>query len=713
MLTFSVVLLEAAVASLPPTPTTCMSGWLLKKKRKRIQGWAKRWFVLSSSGVLSYSVEPNSIIRGSLQIMVSAISSHPKQRLIHIDSGTTLYHLKTFTVEEHTKWLDSLKAYHLNASEEEESPKALDNQGATVMDSLKAGQDIKTMIESGIQGASHLDEQSDAMAKMIYDMEKQIARAPDPKPWVEELKKMADELAKQQKQVSATIYDQQRLWKSVQETYKISPNRANRRSHLFLKSPSIGLLQEEKTAKEGYEGVVGYVMHERGTRSQTSLFSDQFFDAEDTFSSEEEYCLVADTNGATAADDSSDGEEANVERRRNLPSPTVGDTGSALSIFRKNIGKDLSTVTMPISMNEPISLLQKACEDMEYSELLDKASLCTDTMDRLMYVVVFAVSGYASSQHRIGRKPFNPMMTETYECIRPEKGFRFISEKVSHNPLVIAAHAESKNYSMWQSTKIRSKFWGKSMEFITEGTFHVTLHGSNDHFTYSKPSSWMRNMIAGGKYLEHAGEMKVVNHATEEYAIVTFKEGTGGGLFGAPTQRNDVIITLFDKNNTKCRRVVGKWSEQLAEELDMNKQTLSVLWTANAPKAEEYEKYYGFTLFSVQLNEVTSIEKGHLPKTDTRLRPDQQLYEKGRVDEADLEKQRIEQKQRDRRKEMEMQNIPWEPRWFKLLPDDYIHTHLVDPSMEQNEASTSWQFSGEYWKLRELGQWPNDLIDIW
>lgn len=30
------------------------------------------------------------------------------------------------------------------------------------------------------------------------------------------------------------------------------------------------------------------------------------------------------------------------------------------------------------------------------------------------------------------------MMTETYECIRPDKGFRFISEKVSHNPLIVA-----------------------------------------------------------------------------------------------------------------------------------------------------------------------------------------------------------------------------------------------------------------------------------
>jgi hypothetical protein len=38
-----------------------------------------------------------------------------------------------------------------------------------------------------------------------------------------------------------------------------------------------------------------------------------------------------------------------------------------------------------------------------------------------------------------------------------------MSEKVCHNPLTIAAHAESKNYKYWQCTKVKSKFWGKSM----------------------------------------------------------------------------------------------------------------------------------------------------------------------------------------------------------------------------------------------------------
>ncbi|KAI9310588.1 Oxysterol-binding protein [Dichotomocladium elegans] len=403
-------------------------------------------------------------------------------------------------------------------------------------------------------------------------------------------------------------------------------------------------------------------------------------------------------------------------RRQILPSPVVSAEISALSIIRKNVGKDLSTISMPISLNEPLSMLQRACEELEYSEILDKASTLSDSLDRLLHVAVFAVSGYASSQHRTGRKPFNPMMNETYELIRPDKGFRFIAEKVSHNPLIIAAHAESRNYKYWQCVKMRTKFWGKSMELINEGTFHVTLTGHNDHYTFSKPSSWLRNMIAGNKYIEHVGEMKVVNHSTAEYVVVTFKESTGGSLFTAPKPSNEVVMTAYDKHGAKRRRVVGKWTGVLAEEVDMNPSQLSILWTATPPHIQDPAKYYGFSRFAMELNEITEIEKDSLPKTDARLRPDLRLYEQGYVNDAEQEKIRIEQKQRDRRKELESLGVEWKPRWFRLERDEFAAEPGVIPSssVEGDRGSpASWQFTGEYWHVRETGQWPSDQFDIW
>jgi oxysterol-binding protein-related protein 3/6/7 len=77
------------------------------------------------------------------------------------------------------------------------------------------------------------------------------------------------------------------------------------------------------------------------------------------------------------------------------------------------------------------------CEELEYSELLDLAAASTDPLERMSLVAAFAVSAYGSSRHRAASKPFNPLLGETYECIREDRGFRFLAEQVcTRNVLV-------------------------------------------------------------------------------------------------------------------------------------------------------------------------------------------------------------------------------------------------------------------------------------
>ncbi|CAO3589003.1 unnamed protein product [Absidia cylindrospora] len=392
-----------------------------------------------------------------------------------------------------------------------------------------------------------------------------------------------------------------------------------------------------------------------------------------------------------------------IQRRTLLPHPVAGKNVNLLSLLRKNIGKDLSTITMPISLNEPLNLLQRLCEELECSDLLDKANLLEDPLDRLMHVAIFSISGFASSQYRIGRKFWNPLLFETYECLRPDKGFKFVSEKVSHRPNIMACHAESNNFTFWQSTEGSTKFWGKSMEFISEGTVHVKLPKHDDHFTYTKPSSHMRNMLFGTRYLEHVGQTKVTNHTTGDYAVVTFKEARrnggdsyyfGGG--GAQWERNEVEVLFYTSGNPNVvRKVVGKWSQSLSQ--DLGDQQYKLLWQVQPPTVDNPADYYGFTQFCMELNETTSLEQGHLPPTDTRLRPDQSLFEKGDVDQAEKEKERVEVLQRERRSQQEASGSTPTPSWFRPNPQD----------------PTQWEYKGGYWEARTSGQWPNGTPILW
>ena len=112
------------------------------------------------------------------------------------------------------------------------------------------------------------------------------------------------------------------------------------------------------------------------------------------------------------------------------------------------IGKDMTKMTLPVSFNEPTSLLQRVAEDLEYTDLLDIAADRSDSMERLVYVASYAASEYASTIGRVA-KPFNPLLGETFEYVRPDKGYRFFVEQVSHHPPIGAAWAESPKWDYW------------------------------------------------------------------------------------------------------------------------------------------------------------------------------------------------------------------------------------------------------------------------
>lgn len=74
-------------------------------------------------------------------------------------------------------------------------------------------------------------------------------------------------------------------------------------------------------------------------------------------------------------------------------------------------------------------------------DFLQAAEFPPGSYERLIHVACFAVSGYASTAGRTS-KPFNPLLGETYEFVCPEKGLRFISEKVRGSSADSSTHTD-------------------------------------------------------------------------------------------------------------------------------------------------------------------------------------------------------------------------------------------------------------------------------
>ncbi|KAI4887867.1 hypothetical protein NFI96_015086 [Prochilodus magdalenae] len=452
------------------------------------------------------------------------------------------------------------------------------------------------------------------------------------------------------------------------------------------------------------------LVHQMSNESRTSITESlsEFFDAQEVLlsasSSEnepsEDDSYISDISDNVSMDNFSNEaqserlnsdcvENGAPQRRSFLPSPSPNTSNISLwNILRNNIGKDLSKVAMPVQLNEPLNTLQRLGEELEYSELLDRAAHTQDPFERMVYIATFAVSGYASSYYRAGGKPFNPVLGETYECDRPDKGFRFIAEQVSHHPPISACHAESKNFIFWQDVRWKNKFWGKSMEIVPVGTTHVVLPGLGDHYEWNKVTSCIHNILSGQRWIEHYGEISIKNSSSDMCQCkVTFIKAKYWN-----SSVNEVEGAVTDHKGKVIHKLFGKWHEGI---YCGNPPSATCIWRTN-PMPPDFEQYYGFTKFALELNELDPQTKPLLPPTDTRFRLDQRLLEEGNVEAAEAQKQRIEQLQRDRRRVLEENNMAHQPRFFHKSKDD------------------TWVSNNTYWDLRKDPGFSNlDCPVLW
>uniref|UniRef100_A0A672PCS1 Oxysterol-binding protein n=1 Tax=Sinocyclocheilus grahami TaxID=75366 RepID=A0A672PCS1_SINGR len=382
-------------------------------------------------------------------------------------------------------------------------------------------------------------------------------------------------------------------------------------------------------------------------------------------------------------------------RRTVLPAHSTDNSHiGILTILYNNIGKDLSRVSMPVALNEPLSLLQRVSEELEYSELLDIANHTDDPFERMVYVAAFSISGYAWASWRNRYKPFNPVLGETYENVQEDHGFRYIAEQVSHHPPLSACHAESDNFSFWQDQRWKYKFWGKSVEIVSTGMVNVTLPNYGDHYEWNKAVTCIHNVFSQQRSLEHYGDIVIRNLNNNECTCkITFVKSR---YWDDENSKNEVQGTVLDRVGRVLHRFGGSWHEGIFCDTLPNPQCI---WKPN-PQPDDYFDYYGFSQYARELNELTPDIKDKLPLTDTRFRPDQRLLEDGKVEEADKRKDEIEEKQRERRKAMTKRGEEHVPRFFVKTID--------------HAGREVWVTNGIYWKIRENpGFASTENLDLW
>ncbi len=368
--------------------------------------------------------------------------------------------------------------------------------------------------------------------------------------------------------------------------------------------------------------------------------------------------------------------------------PKIGLWG----ILKSMVGKDLTKMTLPVSFNEPTSLLQRVTEDMEYTELLDKAVEINDSGLRMAYVSAFAASEYASTINRIA-KPFNPLLGETFEYCRPDKNYRFMIEQVSHHPPIGAAYAESPYWDYYGESAVKSQFLGRSFDIRPLGTWFLKLrikNGDEELYSWKKVQTAVVGIITGSPTIDNYGDMEIINHSNGDKCLMKYKARGWRGSNAFELKGN-----VQDSNEINQYTVGGRWNDKIyvkkvnndnhIGDLEINSKEL--IWQVNSrPKLP-----FNLTSFALSLNDNNENILKVIPPTDTRLRPDQRAMEEGEYDLAANEKHRVEEKQRAAKKKREENGNEYKTKFF---------TKEIHPITKDEY----WRYNGNYWKLRKEGK---------
>lgn len=242
------------------------------------------------------------------------------------------------------------------------------------------------------------------------------------------------------------------------------------------------------------------------------------------------------------------------------------DQVSIWSILKNCIGKELSKITMPVVFNEPLTMLQRACEGIQYSRYLKLADESDDPVERMELICAFIVAGLSANCHRI-IKPFNPLLYETYEIhheLEDGSMIKAMAQQVSHHPPITTAYSESDNFVYNGSVNPKIKFWGRSIEVQPDGQCRIYLKRHNENYIFKSVSCSIHNIIVGKLWFEHSGPLDIRCVESKLQANLVFKSA---GWFSNDLHRFDgFIVSSDDSKNSekkKLRFVYGKWSDYI------------------------------------------------------------------------------------------------------------------------------------------------------
>jgi len=338
-----------------------------------------------------------------------------------------------------------------------------------------------------------------------------------------------------------------------------------------------------------------------------------------------QYTRVPDANPAGGWKVS---DEQAIKEQRGVVWDLIKQLGQSLTQGEMSLTK----VATPVHIAEPRSYLERICDGWCYAPIyLKQAAMSDDPVERLKNVITFAVAGFSNTC--TAKKPFNPIIGETYEATL-EDGSEVFCEQISHHPPVTAweVFGPGNCYHFYGEGEWCASFRGNSIKGEQLGTHHIAFPDGTV-IDYELPAVWARGIMWGDRIVEYDGTMVFKDRKNKLIAEVKFNPDSGGWFSAwrkkAPSDYIDGAVYKFNKSEDDRKeicKVAGTW-----------------LGCVEFGDKHSAQKYWDW---EQNLQKFLPIPVEHPLPSDVRFRKDIEYLKAGNIEQAGAWKSKLEEIQR-------------------------------------------------------------------
>ncbi|KAI0789174.1 Oxysterol-binding protein [Abortiporus biennis] len=358
--------------------------------------------------------------------------------------------------------------------------------------------------------------------------------------------------------------------------------------------------------------------------------------------------------------------------------PTEGSVGEAVpasqksswASFLKSIASfsgDLSSLTAPPFILSPISLTEFPAYWCERPELFSAIADAKTDEERSIAVLKWFISTlkgqYTSRNEKLGseKKPLNPVLGELFYGYWPNDATNrgqtnLIVEQVSHHPPITAYYIENKDkgLSLQGHNAQKTSFSGGSIIVRQIGHAVLTVKlpsGSTDTFLITLPKLRIDGLWYGSPYIELT-EMSYIQSSTGWLSSIEYK---GKGYFSGKSHQFKALLTPPSSSYPK--------------------HTFEGLWHLTSKNVKSGEDFTDVTSPKEEVTVANVDEQGDWESRKLWKFVAKGIRE-GDFEAASREKSKIENEQRQRRRDELAAGTKWELKHFDHIDSDPIYEEL-------------------------------------